>query len=342
LSQKPITSHDVANHAGVSRTTVSYVLNRVERANISAATRQRVLDAAAALGYVPNAAAQRLAGQQSQIVGLVFPRTDPHLATHLFLLQVMEGLMGAVAQQGLRLLIDSVDGSLETAYTDLVRAKRIDGLVIIDAPADDPALVRLTKDDFPVVTLGHAYPQFCSVDVDNRASARVAVEHLLEQGHTRIGCITNYPSRPTRRNERLEGYEAALQSAGVPLDERLMVDGRYSPESGFQAMQQLLATAIPPTAVFVASDVVAFGAVQAIQARGLHIPDDIAVVGFDDVPLASFCTPPLTTVRMPAVEMGRQAGALLVERIAGKVTDQHLWLETELVIRASSVRNRNC
>lgn len=249
--------------------------------------------------------------------------------------------MGAVEQQGLRLLIDSVDGSLETAYMDLVRAKRIDGLVIIDAPADDPALVRLTKDDFPVVTLGHAYPQFCSVDVDNRASARMAVQHLLDQGHQRIGCITNYPSRPTRRNERLEGYETALQLAGVALDERLIADGLYSPESGFRAMQQIFMQGELPTAVFVASDVVAFGAVQAIQARGLRIPEDIALVGFDDVPLASFCTPPLTTVRMPAVEMGRQAGELLVQRIAGKLTNQHLWLETELVIRASSVRRSN-
>lgn len=335
MSQKQITSHDVANHAGVSRTTVSYVLNKVAHANISEATRQRVLDAAAALDYVPNAAAQRLAGQQSQIVGLVFPRTDRHLSTHLFLLQVMEGLMGAVEQQGLRLLIDSVDGSMEDAYMELVRAKRIDGLVLIDAPTDDPALQRLAKDSFPVVTLGYQYAEFCSVDVDNRASARMATAHLLAQGHTRIGCITNYPSQP---NERRLGYEAALREAGLPIETQLIADGRYSPESGLAAMNQLLAQAQRPTAVFVASDVVAFGAVQAIQAHGLRIPDDMAVVGFDDVPLANFCTPPLTTVRMPAIAMGERAGELLVERIAGEPATKHLWLETELVVRRSSQR----
>ena len=339
LSQKQITSHDVATQAGVSRTTVSYVLNKVAHANISEATRQRVLDAAAALDYVPNAAAQRLAGQHSQIVGLVFPRTDHHLSTHLFLLQVMEGLMEAVEQHGLRLLIDSVDGSMEDAYMELVRAKRIDGLVLIDVPTADPALRRLAKDSFPVVTLGYQSAEFCSVDVDNRASARMATEHLLAQGHTRIGCITNYPARPRQPNERLLGYEAALREAGLPIEPQLIADGRYSPESGLLAMNRLLAQAERPTAVFVASDVVAFGAVQAIQAHGLRIPDDIAVVGFDDVPLASFCTPPLTTVRMPAIAMGARAGELLVERIGGEPATKHLWLETELVVRRSSQRS---
>ncbi|MEZ4683342.1 MAG: LacI family DNA-binding transcriptional regulator [Caldilineaceae bacterium] len=294
---RKITSHDVARQAGVSRTTVSYVLNNVEAANISEMTRQRVLDAATLLGYVPNAAAQMLAGQRSRIVGLVFPRTDPHLATHLFLLQVMDGLMRTVEKLGSRLLVDSVDESLEDAYTELVRAKRIDGLVLIDAAPDDPAIRRLAKDDFPVVTLGYFCPEFCSVDVDNRASARMAVEHLLAQGHRQIACITNYPSRPTQPNERLLGYQDALTTAGLPVTQTLIADGRYSPESGAVAMQQLLANKQRPTAVFVASDVVAFGAVQAIHVAGLRIPEDIAVVGFDDVPLANFCTPPSKSMR---------------------------------------------
>jgi len=334
--QSKVTSHDVAQQAGVSRTTVSYVLNNVETANISEQTKQRVLHAAAQLGYVPNAAAQMLAGQRSRIVGLIFPRREWHTATHLFLLQVMDGLMTTVEQQGIRLLIDAVDGTIEDAYTDLVRAKRIDGLVLIDVPVDDPAIIQLRRDDFPVVTLGYTYAEFCSVDVDNRASAMMAVNHLLVQGHRAIGCITNYPTRPTRINERVDGYEAALIAAGIPVDPALIIDGNYSPESGLVAMQKLLARADYPTAVFVASDVVAFGAVQAIHAHGLRIPEDIAVVGFDDVPLANYCTPPLTTVRMPATEMGRLAGDLLVERIAGQPAERHLQLETMLVVRASS------
>lgn len=339
--RKKITSQDVAREAGVSRTTVSYVLNNVEAANISDFTRQKVLEAATELGYVPNAAAQMLAGQRARIVGLVFPRTNPHLATHLFLLQVMDGLIRTVEQAGIRLLIDSVDGSMADAYTELVRAKRIDGLILIDAPGDDPAIHRLAKDDFPVVTLGYQRTEFCSVDVDNRGGARQATTHLQRLGHTRIGCITDCPLRPTQINERLVGYQEALTAADLPVDQALIAAGRYSPESGLAAMAQLLAQAKPPTAVFVASDVVAFGAVQAIHQHGLRIPDDIAVVGFDDVPLASFCTPPLSTVRVPAVDMGHRAGQLLLERIAGEPTERHIELETALVVRASSQPEEN-
>lgn len=336
VRQPKITSHHVAKQAGVSRTTVSYVLNNVETANISALTRQRVLDTAERLGYVPNAAAQMLAGQRARVVGLIFPQTERHTATHLFLLQVMDGLMTTVEQHGIRLLIDAVDGSMENAYTDLGRAKRIDGLVLIDAPADEPAILQLAKEDFPVVTLGYVHAALCSVDVDNRASAGLATNHLLTQGHKLIGCITDCPTRPTQINERLEGYKAALTAAGVEIDPTLIVDGNYSPESGAAAMQTLLTRDERPTAVFVASDVVAFGAVQAIHRHGLRIPEDIAVVGFDDVPLANYCTPPLTTVRMPTAEMGRRAGELLLKRIAGQPTERHLMLETELVVRASS------
>jgi LacI family transcriptional regulator len=259
LSRRKVTSQDVAVRAGVSRTTVSYVLNKVETANISEQTRLRVLDAADALGYVPNAAAQMLAGHRSHLIGLVFPHAHPHLSTHLFLLQILEGLMGVVQQQGMRLLIDSVESSHEGAYLDLAHAKRIDGLILIDAPTADPALQRLAQDQFPIVTLGYNHPNLCSVDVDNERGARQAVDHLLAQGHTRVACITNSPAA-SHPNLRLVGYQDALAKAGLSLDDRLLVEGFYNPESGFSAMQQLLALPQRPTAVFVASDVVAFGA----------------------------------------------------------------------------------
>jgi len=336
-SRRKITSHDVAARAGVSRTTVSYVLNNVETANISDQTRLRVLDAADALGYVPNAAAQMLAGHRSHIIGLVFPRTHPHLATHLFLLQVLEGLMAVVQQQGMRLLIDSVESTVESAYLDLARTKRIDGLILIDVLGHDPALQRLALDDFPIVTLGQSHPRLCSVDVDNQTGARLAVEHLLAQGHQRIGCITNFPTTAHDPNLRMLGYQAALRNADRPLDPSLLVEGLYQPESGFTAMQQLLDQPQPPTAVFVASDVMAMGALTAIYARGLTVPKDIAVVGFDDVPLARYTNPPLTTVRMPTVEMGQRAGELLFEQILGHTVEPQTLLATELIVRASSL-----
>ena len=336
MSRRKITSHVVAARAGVSRTTVSYVLNNVETANISEQTRLRVLDAADALGYVPNAAAQMLAGHRAHIIGLVFPRTHPHLATHLVLFKILEGLMAVVQQQGMRLLIDSVESSVESAYLDLARTKRIDGLILIDASGDDPAFQRLAQDRFPIVTLGCTNPNLCSVDVDNRLGAQQAVEHLVAQGHRRIGCITNSPITPSDPNPRRLGYQDALRNAGLDLEEALLVEGLYSPASGFAAMQQLLATPQRPTAVFVASDVVAFGALAAIHAQGFAVPQEVAVVGFDDVPLARFAHPPLTTVRMPTVEMGRRAGELLFDQIMGRTVEPCTLLATELIIRASS------
>lgn len=336
MNRRKITSQDVAARAGVSRTTVSYVLNNVATANISEATRLRVLDAADALGYVPNAAAQMLAGHRSHLIGLVFPRTHPHLATHLFLLQILEGLMAVVQEQGLRLMVDSVESNVESAYLDLARAKRIDGLILIDVPGDDRALQRLAQDDFPIVTLGYNHPDLCSVDVDNRSGARQAVAHLLALGHRRIACITNAPATFTQTDMRLLGYQDALLDADIELDKTLISEGLYSPESGFDAMLPLLATPHRPTAVFVASDVVAFGVMTAIHDRGLAIPQDMAVVGFDDVPLAKHAYPPLTTVRMPTVEMGRRAGELLCDQIMGRAVEPRALLETELVVRASS------
>lgn len=242
--------------------------------------------------------------------------------------------MAAVEQHGMRLLVDSVDGSMEDAYMDLVRDKRIDGLVLIDAPTDDRAILRLTKDDFPVITLGYHYPEFCSVDVDNQASSWRAVMHLIEQGHTRIGCITNYSSRPAQINHRLVGYKKAMQTADIGIDETLIEDDLYSPESGLAAMNRLLAQHEKLT---VTSDVVvAFGAMQAIQVHGLCIPEDIAIVGFDDYHMARYCTPPLSTVHVPAYEMGYRVGELLFARIGGQPADKHVVLDTELVIRASS------
>lgn len=296
-----------------------------------------MLDAAKSLGYVPNAAAQMLAGQRSRIIGLVYPRRQPHLSSHLFLLPMIDGLMAAVEAHEMRLLIDSVDDTMENAFLNLARAKRIDGLILIDTPLDEAAVAQFNKDSFPVVTMGYCHPEISSVDADNRAGVKAAIEHLLAAGHRRIACITNSPGTKAQPNLRLQGYCDTLAGAGIEIDARLIGDGLYTPESGYAAMQQLLNVDPLPTALFVASDVVAFGAMSAIHERGLSIPRDIAVVGFDDVPLAKFANPPLTTVKMPAVEMGLQAGMLLMERILNQVSVAHVLLPTELIIRTSSL-----
>jgi LacI family transcriptional regulator len=342
MTRRRITSRDVAKQAGVSRTTVSFVLNRVWEASISVETRQRVLAAAEELGYVPDAAAQALARGRAQTIGMVF-RAYPHITTDLAHFQIIEGLMGIARQFGVRLLIDSVSQT-DTAdtYVNLTRTKRIDGLILSDSRVDDRALRDLVSDSFPIVLLGRLPDvEICSVEFDNRGGARMAAEHLLALGHTKIGFIGYAPAEHTGVVERLRGYQDALASAGVAFDEALVRYDYFTADSGFDATMSLLEAWPRPTALFVTSDVLAFGALAAIHERRLTIPDDIAVVGFDDNPLAHFARPSLTTIRLSFEEMGRQAGKMLLDRIRDSAEPiRQVQLAAELIVRGSSGRQR--
>ena len=336
-----ITSKDVAVRAGVSRTTVSFVLNDVKEANISEETRRRVLLAAEELEYVPDAAAQALASGRTQTIGMMF-RTYSYSTADLAHMQILQGLMEVTNQVGVRLLVDIVN-ERDTAdiYVNLTRNKRIDGLILSDPRADDQALSDLLNDGFPVVLLGRLPgTRVSSVEFDNRTGARAAVDHLLSQGHSRIGFVGYAPLPFTGVAERLHGYLDALGAAGIVFDETIVRYGDANPGTGFASTQSLLEVPDRPTAIFVSSDVLAFAALAAIQQRGLRIPEDIAVVGFDDHPLAQYASPPLTTVRLPFDEMGRQAGKMLLELF--KHNDEpgrEVELKTELIVRASSARS---
>jgi LacI family transcriptional regulator len=342
MSRQRITSQDVAKRAGVSRTTVSFVLNNVKEANISEETRQRVLAVAEELGYVPDATAQALASGRTRTIGMVLSRAHPHPALDTAHFQIIEGLMEVARESGVRLLIDSVreTETVET-YMSLTRTKRIDGLILSTPRVDDRALRELLSDAFPIVLLGRLPDvKVCSIEFDNRGGARAAVEHLLAQGHSRIGFIGYAPVAFTGVAERLRGYQEALHRAKIAFDETLVRYGDYSPESGFAATMSLLEAPNAPTAVFVSSDLLAFGTLRAIHESGLTIPDDIAVVGFDDNPLARFTTPPLTTVRVSFEDMGRRSGKMLLDRIHYDVEPgRQVLLDAELVVRRSSIRD---
>lgn len=338
MTESRVTSRDVAEQAGVSRTTVSLVLNDVPGAHISQATRHRVLQIARELGYVPDAAARSLASRRTHTLGLVLVRDQSHIASDAFLPQVIHGLVGSTRQAGFRLLLETVeDISQPDTYLHLVRAKHIDGIVLSGPRSDDEQLTALVKEGFPVVLLGQLPGNAaCFVDVDNRGAARRAVEHLIRLGHQRIGCITNAPPEYTAGADRLAGYRDAQQGAGLPYEESLVRFGDFVAESGYQAAHSILQEVPPPTALFVASDVLAFGAMAAIRERGLAIPGDMALVGFDDIPLARYVDPPLTSVQLPAAELGQQAGQIIVHLIQdGDLSARNVTLETELMVRAS-------
>lgn len=335
--QKRVTSEDVARVAGVSRTTVSLVLNDVQGVNISPATRQKVLEAAHALGYVPNATAQALARRRTQAVGLVMTRSPHHIATDSFLPKIIAGLIEVIHAHNLRLLIEWVDEAHQAqAYFELARAKRIDGLILTTPRLDDAALRELEQSGLPTVLMGNVPgSNLCTVDVDNRAAAEKAVRYLIELGHRRIACITNAPLAYTAAPERLQGYLDALLCAGIEPDQGLIRFGDFDPQSGYLQMKSLLASGKPFSAVFVASDNVAIGAKAAIREAGLRVPDDISLMGFDDIPWAQYSDPPLTTIRLPALELAKSAGELLLKVMQGSTQVEKKILDVELVVRQS-------
>jgi DNA-binding LacI/PurR family transcriptional regulator len=338
VTRRRVTSRDVAEHAGVSRTTVSFVLNDVPGVNISEETRKRVLQAAEELGYVPDASARSLASRRTRTLGLVLVRNQSHVAADAFLPQVIHGLAESTRRADFRLLLEPVeDINYPNTYINLAHSKQIDGIIFSGPRSDDEQLTALVDEGFPVVLLGQLPGNVaCFVDVDNRSAAREVVEHLIHLGHQRIGCITNAPREYTGGADRLAGYRDALEAAGLPFEERLVRFGGFVAESGYRAAHSLLQEITSPMALFVASDVVAFGAMAAIRERGLTIPDDVALVGFDDIPLARYVDPPLTTVRLPAAELGRQAGQMIVNLVQdGEMAVRNMILETELIVRAS-------
>jgi len=341
VANRQVTSLDVAKYAGVSRTTVSLVLNDVQNIKISPETRQRVFDAATELGYVPNAMAQALVSRRTQAIGLVFTRQPHHIATDPFLPQVLDGMLEVVRANNLRLLIDIVEPEhQEQAYHDLVRAKRIDGIVFSGPRVDDVALVNLEKEGFPTVLMGQLPgSEFYSVDVDNRLAARQAVDYLISLGHRQIACITNAPASYSASADRLTGYREALEQVGIPYTDELVRFGDFEPESGYVQMNSLLSSGTPFTAGFIASDAVLIGANAALRERGLHIPNDISLVGFDDIAWSKYVDPPLTTIRLPAQALGYQACTMLMQILNGQsIPEKNLVLPTELIIR-NSCRN---
>jgi len=316
----------------------SFVLNNIPTVRIPEETRQRVLQAARELGYFPHAAARSLVTQKSCLVGFVLCQSPDRVFSDAFLPEVLRGASDIARPRGFRVLVEPVeDIGKPFAYIDLVLEQRIDGLILSGPRSDDEQLPKLCHMGFPVVLLGQLPGSgLPSVDVDNINGARKAVEHLINLGHRRIGIITNAPPQYTASAHRLEGYCRALSQYGLPFEEELVRYGDFTEESGYVAMKELLDLSPPPTAVFVASDLVAFGALAAIHERGLAIPQDMAVVGFDDVRLARYINPPLTTVRLPAYELGESAMDMLIKIINGEeVPESHLLLETELVIRES-------
>ncbi len=338
-SKKRSTSLDVAKLAGVSRTTVSFVLNDVTSVSISTATRKRVLDAAKKLNYSPNVAGKKLVSGKSYTIGLVLCQSPEQIFTDAFLPQVILGVEQAAIQQGFHVLLKPVDPNDTGGYARLITENHVDGILLSGPRQDDTALMKLHQQRVPILLMGQLpNTDVPFVDIDATAGAKLAVNYLIELGHQHIGMITNAPLDYTSAQQRRDGYTQALKSAKLPIDQALIKEGNYTPASGFEAMKALLEVNPRLTAVFVASDVVAMGAMLAIKEAGLHIPRDVALVGFDDIPLAEYFDPPLTTIRLPAFGLGWAGGERLIRIIQGEgLHDISLLLESKLITRQSTM-----
>lgn len=325
----------IAQISGVSRSTVSRVINNSP--NVSPQVRDRVLKVIRETNFQPNVAARSLAAGSTRILGLVIPLGVSQMFVDPYFPLLIQGVSSACNASDYTVMLWLVEPEYERRILrQILHSGLIDGVIITSTQMDDPLVDALLERSFPCVMVGRPRPgqEIDFVDVDNVGSAQRAVDHLLKLGRGRIATIAG-PQTMTAGVDRLSGYQIALKQAGLPFDPDLVEAGEFTQAGGFAAMQRLLPA--NPNAVFAASDAMAQGAMLAINAAGLRIPQDIAVVGFDDIPLAAHMQPPLTTIRQPIDRMGSQAVAQLIHRLTDPTGQQPhgVLLPTELTIRSS-------
>ncbi|MEV7847176.1 LacI family DNA-binding transcriptional regulator [Streptomyces cyaneofuscatus] len=332
------TLEEVAARAGVGRGTASRVINGSPR--VSEATREAVEAAVAELGYVPNRAARALAGNRTDAIALVVPEPETRFFAEPYFSAIVRGVGAALADTDMQLLLTLAGNDRERRrLAQYLTAHRVDGVLLVAVHADDPLPELLEQLGMPCVISGarHANEPLASVDSDNFDGARAAVEHLITRGRRSVATITGR-LEVYGAQRRLDGYRAALAAAGLPPDERLIAPADFTEEGGARAMRELLARRPHLDAVFAASDVMAAGARQVLREADRRIPQDVALIGFDDSVVARHMHPALTSVRQPIEEMGRRMAQLLLEEIAGRVGEERptVVLPTELVVRDSS------
>ena len=340
MPDPPVTLRDVAARAGVHPATASRALNPETRILVSEDTAQRVLDAAEALGYTPNPVARSLRTRRSHTVGVLIPDLNNPLFP-----PIVRGLEDRLAANGYVALIGNTDSDdqRERMVFDQMRARHVDGLVLATARLRHPLLAEASRADLPVVLINRLAQDysFPSVSVDNERGVRMAVGHLAALGHRRIAHIAG-PQETSTGLSRYRGFVTAMESGGLPVDGDLVVFAKsYTVEEGERCSRLLLDRGAGCTAIAAANDMLAVGCYAALDESGLNCPEDISVVGFNDMPFIDRLRPPLTTIRFPHYQVGTEAAQLLLERIAehaGPV--KILYLAPELVVRGSTAQAR--
>ena len=328
------TMKDVAQRAGVSPSTVSHVIN--ETRFVSQQLRDRVLHAMRELNYQPSAVARSLRTKRTQVVALVIPDiTNPYFP------EVARGVQDVAEENEYSVILCNTDRvrGRELRFLKALRGQWVDGLILNPSEVTFGDLQDLQDAQIPVVLIGSQidHPDLDVVMVNNVQGAYDAVSHLIDLGHRRIGLVGGQRAASSGE-QRFQGYIRALADHDIPVDEEIITEGRFTREGGYESMKRLLALQSPPTAVFASSDVMAIGALMAIQEQGLQVPNDVSLVGFDDIAEASTTTPKLTTVSQPKYQTGEVAAQLLFDRVEGASPGerQKIVLSHQLVIRDST------
>lgn len=327
------TIQEVAEKAGVSSTTVSHVVNNTRY--VSPEARARVEAAMDELGYRPNALARSLRRGQTHTLGLILPDS-----ANPFFAEIGRAVEDAAFELGYSVILCNTEGDLdkEQLYMDVLSKKQVDGIIFVAAGDRTDSLRDLLRRKMSVVVVDRDLTgiEVDAVLIDNQQGGYLATQHLIELGHRRIACISG-PSNVTPSAERVIGYRNAMREAGLIVDEDLIRCGDFHAESGRSVAHGLLNRSSVPTALFVCNDMMAMGALRAAAEMGQRVPATLAVVGFDDIDLASYTTPRLTTVAQPKVDMGRRAVQLLIERLADKsLAPRKEILLPHLIVRDSS------
>lgn len=329
------TIYDIAKKTGYSPTTVSKAFNNYS--DVREKTRDEILRTAREMGYLPNAHARTLTTKKSWTLGVLFVEGTGVGIRHPFFGAVIESFKQVAVAKGYALMFISKDvGGKQSGYLENCRIHGVDGVVVFLSDYEDPYFLELLESDIPTVILDYETAQSHTVCSDNTAGAMLAVEYLNSLGHSRIAHISGGMNTiPGRRREN--GYVAAMKQHGLELREDYIVEGAfYALENGYAAMQRLLELSDRPTAVFASGDLLALGAVMAAKDSGLSVPEDISVMGYDDIELARYVSPALTTVRQDTASLGSRAAEILLASIDRKGTGMEaIVLPVEVVVRES-------
>jgi LacI family transcriptional regulator len=335
---RPVTLKELAARAGVHPSTISRVVNNDPVLRVSAETRARIEALLEETDYRPDVVARSLRLRQTFVLAMIIPDITNPLFANIFM-----GIEAVAGERGYSVILANTGGSAqrERAHLRSLQARRVDGMILASVSLGDPSVTWMREQGIRHVLVNrYSGPRDPFVGADDHAGGMIATRHLVALGHRRIAHLAGSPGVSTAVQRR-RGYMAALEEAGIAPEPDLVVESDYLEATGRQAMERLLDLPRPPTAVFAVNDMAAMGAHAAVIDRGLRIPGDVAIVGYNDVPFAARLAPPLTTLRVPVREFGRISAEMLIDQIhSGRSVLRRVVLQPELVIRGSTVTSQ--